>query len=598
MPDDTKNDKVKNTDEIPEEAVANEPLTEPDAEPTGEDIEDEYELVPPSKFERFRYWYVIHKKKTIPATVLIVLAIIFAVPPTRYPLLGLVLKKTYVIAVTDQKSNLPVSEVELTFRGQTVKTGADGKATLSKAAVGTGALVANKKYYENYSQAVLVPIDPKTDFQVRLTPTGRQVPFKVVNKITGKAVTGAVLNVADTQAKTDENGEANIVLPPDVDKLEGTITTDGYNEQKVTVTVSPLAVKLNTFQVVPAGKLYYLSKRTGVIHVMKANLDGGDAKVVLAGTGKESEDDTILLASRDWKYLALKARRDTPQAKVYLIDTATDALTEIDGSNTSTLNLVGWSNHRLVYQVTRTDVKLWENKRVSLKTYDAEKRQLKTLEETTAEGTGDLDYASMELQSVSILSDRIAYQLVWYASYNGGMRLQAKKHTIVTTQPDGASKQTLREFDATQISYIQTVQSEVGEIYYRAYGATPEFYTYENGKVSEDKELTNDTFNRAYPTFLISPASENTFWSEPRDGKNTLLVGNARGGDGKEIASLTDYKPYGWYSDNYVLVSKNGSELYILPSNGTGSTGQLIKITDYHKPSTTFYGYGYGYGGL
>lgn len=593
-------------DEKPEEPTAPaEDVTEPE-QPTSENSDDEtendddYEEVEdkgPGRLQKLKVWYVSHKKKTIPATVLLVLVLLFGIPLTRYTLLGLVLKKTYVVAVTDTKSHLPVSEVELQYRGKTVKTDANGKAIFTKVAVGKAELKATKKYYKDTTLPMLVPLDPKNDFQVALEPTGRQVPFKAVNKLTGKPLAGVTLSAADTQAKTDENGEATIVLPPTSEKVEATVSADGYNQQKVTVVVSPLAVKTNTFQLVSTGKVYYLSKRTGVINVMKADLDGANAQVVLAGTGKESEDDTILLASRDWQYLGLKSRRDSASAKIYLIDTATDKLTEVD-SGDAQLSLVGWSGHRLVYQVQRNNVKVWENRRNALKSYDAEKKQLTLLEESVGEGTSDSDYASTELQSVSILSDRITYDLIWYAGYSGGMRLQDKKHSIVSIQPDKSNRQVLKDFDAKQVSYIQTVQSEVGEIYYRAYGATPELYTYENGKVTADSALTNETFNRSYPTFLISPTGESTFWSESRDGKNTLFVGDASAKNGKEIATLSEYAPYGWYSDNYVLVSKGGSELFIMPSNGIGASGKVVKITDYHKPATSFFGYGYGYGGL
>jgi hypothetical protein len=61
---------------------------------------------------------------------------------------------------------------------------------------------------------------------------------------------------------------------------------------------------------------------------------------------------------------------------------------------------------------------------------------------------------------------------------------------------------------------------------------------------------------------------------------------------------LSDYSPYGWFSDSYTLVSKNASELYIMPTSGPAKSRQPLKITDYYKPAQTYVGYGYGYGGL
>jgi hypothetical protein len=80
----------------------------------------------------------------------------------------------------------------------------------------------------------------------------------------------------------------------------------------------------------------------------------------------------------------------------------------------------------------------------------------------------------------------------------------------------------------------------------------------------------------------------------PTDGKYNLFVGNQLGDDKKSVGTLGDYNTYGWYTDNYLLVSKSSSELYIMPKNG----GAALKISDYFKPSQYFSGYGGGYGGI
>ena len=77
-----------------------------------------------------------------------------------------------------------------------------------------------------------------------------------------------------------------------------------------------------------------------------------------------------------------------------------------------------------------------------------------------------------------------------------------------------------------------------------------------------------------------------------------MFIGDNDGGSSKQIAKLSDYQAYGWFSENYLLVSKNGSELYILGTDGIAKDADALKITDYHKPSFSFPGYGGGYGGL
>ena len=78
----------------------------------------------------------------------------------------------------------------------------------------------------------------------------------------------------------------------------------------------------------------------------------------------------------------------------------------------------------------------------------------------------------------------------------------------------------------------------------------------------------------------------------------SVVAFTENGESAKQVVGLSDYQAYGWYSDDYLLVSKNSSELYILPAAGLTDLTKAIKISDYHKPAVSFYGYGGGYGGL
>jgi hypothetical protein len=137
---------------------------------------------------------------------------------------------------------------------------------------------------------------------------------------------------------------------------------------------------------------------------------------------------------------------------------------------------------------------------------------------------------------------------------------------------------------------------EPSELYiYFQSGSSEYFYDYEAGKITQDTTLTADKFyETSYATYLVSPSDNQTFWGDQRDGKNALFVGDEDGKNQKQIASLSGYKTYGWYTDDYLLVSKNSSELYVMSPTG----GTPLKITDYYKPAISYNGYGGGYGGL
>ena len=555
--------------------------------------------------KRFCHWVKTHKKASIPLAIVLVIAILAAIPFTRYALAGVVWKQQFRVHVTDSQTGKPVSSATVTLAGKTVNTNGEGDATI-KAPVGHKQLAITKKYYRSASQTVLVPIlKPKSTLTVQLAATGRQVPVSVINTITQQAVSGATIKTSDTEAKTDKTGKTTLVVPAAKKTISVTIAGTNYNTTTATLQVTTSEVSANTFKITPSGKLYFLSNLSGNVDVVKSNLDGTDRQTVLPGTGKEDKQNTVLLASRDWKYLALLSKRDGgDNAKLFLIDTSTDKLTTMDEGNAS-FALTGWSNDTFIYQVNRQGLQAWQPKQQAIKSYNATNGKLTTLDETGAQGDS-ASYAYQSYQAVYAVGTDIVFVENWNQSYSGLVLIGGKQATVNTVKNDGSGKRVVRGFtaatpsgqsspSATLVSYLY----EPGGVYLKFYGDSGnQTYEYENGQVKNIADMSWNDFwqgQATYPTYLVSPSGNQTFWSDSRDGKNTLFVGDADGKNQKQIASLSDYQTYGWYTDNYVLVSKNSSELYILPA--TGSTSPL-KVTDYYKPAVNFRGYGGGYGGL
>src|SRR6185437_11523818 len=100
---------------------------------------------------------------------------------------------------------------------------------------------------------------------------------------------------------TDADGQATIVVPASVTQPVS-LKADGYLDTTATLQVTNPAADANTFSLVPSGRLYFLSNLSGKLDVVSTNLDGSDRKTVLAGTGSEDKNNTVLLAARDWQY--------------------------------------------------------------------------------------------------------------------------------------------------------------------------------------------------------------------------------------------------------------------------------------------------------
>lgn len=537
------------------------------------------------------------KALTTLAVIIVAVAVLFAVPTTRYAIAGNFIKKDVQVSVMDATTGKPVSDADVKLGDQTAKTLASGEAAFKNVPVGEYTVTITKKYYKDTSSAYVVPVlsNPaqlKTDLQA----TGRQVEVRVTNLVTKAVLAKASIMVGGTSAITDDKGTAIIVLPADQKTLSATVSLVGYNDKKVSVIVTEQAGK-NNVALTPEGKLFYLSNQTGTINVMKSDLDGSNSAVVVKGTGNEDDSNTALLAARDWRYVTLLAHRDADQkGQLYVIDTRTNELKVIDQGNVG-VNLVGWSGHKFVYWIYRNDRNDWQNGRNALKSYNADTGKLSTIYETKADGTSYSDYAAEGISSPYILNDKLVVSInLW----TGTDRIANKKASIIEMNADGSDKRILKEFTAQKNALIESRLYEPQEISYRVTieGGNPAFYSYENGSVSTVSN-SDARFYSSYPTYLISPSGDKAFWHEYRDGKNTLFVGDKNGKNSTMIASLSDYLTYGWFSDDYLLLSKGGSELYIVPANKAFSAdNQPLKITNYFKPGLNYPGYGYGYGGI
>lgn len=555
----------------------------------------------PGKLRRF----IGTKKGKLTAALLglvVILAGLLSVPFTRYALAGYVIKKDVAVRVIDAQTKKPVTEANVVLGTVSGKTDNEGSATLSQVPVGEYRLTITKKYYEDTTTEYIVPViaEPQS-VTTELAATGRQVTLSVTDKISGKPVTDATVTASDTSATTDADGTAVIVLPADKDVVTGIVKHSGYNDVSVELKVTE-DVTANTVSATPAGTLYYLTKKTGKINVAKANLDGSDEKVVVEGTDKEDDHNTVLIASRDWKYLALLSRRDGGEKpKLFVINTANGEMKVADEGKAD-FSLIGWSGRHFAYTVDRQRANFWDDKGQALKSYDAEASKLTTIDETSGSGTGSHDYAHQRLSYVRVVGERIVYSKDWNLSqsyqYNG--QLADKKGQLLSVKVGTADKKVVKEFDPVMYGYLEVASYRPDELYLKwSTEGKESFYSYADGEVKDAPSLTTTAFyditNRNY---FGSPNGTKTYWSEVRNGKNVHLVGDANGENGKEVLTSADYAPYGWFTDNYLLVSKAGSELFIAPADKVFTESETpLRVTDYHKPIVNFPGFGYGYGG-
>lgn len=550
----------------------------------------------PGRLRRLAGAYWKRKLWTIPLTLLTVVALLAAIPASRYAVAAYVVRQPLMITITDSSTKKPVSSADVKLEGKTYKTDKDGKVTIKNVKVGDRIVSVSKKYYKDETLAVFVPISKGVSSKVNMIATGRQVPVVVVNKVSGKPLENVTLKSVGTEVKTDKDGKAVIVLPADKTDLPISLSNGGFNVLEARVKVTDQVIKENTFALSPSGKVYFLSRQSGKIDVVKTDLDGANRQVVVQGTGREEDRGTVLLASRDWKYLALLSKRDSGLPRLYLIDTSTDKMSEMDSGDAG-FTLAGWDDHTFVYQVTRNKPLYYEANKVAFKSYSADKKQLLTIDQnTTLQEEGTTFYQNFG--NGSLIDHKLVYAVTWGWNYGGGAGFAGKNHSLRVASIDSTSKKDVKNWPADQYSaYVQALLYAPGELYLSIHSNNAQkevFYEYEDGAVKDATDIDNGDFQSPYPTYLDSPDGKRTLWSEQRDGRETFFVGDAAGENGKQVGVLEDGAVFGWYGDGYLLVSKKGSELYIMPVDG----GSLLKVADYHKPQLSYRGYGGGYGGL
>ncbi|MDB5168848.1 MAG: hypothetical protein JWO41_204 [Candidatus Saccharibacteria bacterium] len=543
---------------------------------------------PIEKHSRLRF--LKNKRVWIPALVL--LLAIAALPLTRYLLLGLVIKEPYTISVKDSKTGVVVSGAKVTLGNSVGETDGSGKVVL-RAGVGSRTVTVTKANFTAATAKVFVGFTGTKQSTVQFVATGRSVPVKIVNSITGKPVANARIEVDKASAKTDSQGTATLVLSIGSGTKKATITTDGYNDLAVTIDVG---IQQQKFKITPVGKLYFLSNKSGKIDVVKSDLDGSNRQTVLAGTGNEETATTSLIASRDWQYLVLKAKRDNNQAGLYLIDTATDKATQFESAS-NTISLVGWYGHTVIYDVLKGSSSAWQNGREAIKSYNAETSQLNQLDQNAAEGSST-SYGYEAFSDLHIVDNAIVYSVQWLAS--GGFDLSTKSASIRGMQPNGTAKKDYQTFPQSNITGIKSVVDAPGDIYY-AVTATADgratYYEYQNAAVTVNTNLDDAGFNKGYPTYLFSPSGTQTAWEETA-GANHFFIGDNTGKRQKQIGNLSGLQPYAWFGENYIVATRGTGGLYIFSPTDKDSVSNPLRITDYFKTGQNYAGNSYSYGGF
>lgn len=506
----------------------------------------------------------------------ILLGAILAVPMTRYALLGVFIHRQTKITVVDDTTGKPVTDALVQYARADAKTDKNGVATINSMSVGDHPLKIEKKYYETIEASYTVPIFGEAKTKVRLKATGRVAVINVKNKISGNPVVGAQVKVADTSAITDDKGVASVALAIHDANQPGSVTAEGYNVADLSVSTKEISPTQDV-ELVPSGKTYFLSNRTGSYDVMSTTLDG-KTEVVLSGIGREVGYELNLSTSPNRKYLALSARREVNKPALYMIDTATNAAEKVEDAQ---VNAIGWIGNTFYYALYDTSNNAYVDKRVQLVSYNAAEKQRNVVDASKIEGD-QYNYAELALSGrFQLVGSRVYYAKCWnYTQFYSG---ETNRKASLISVADGKVN-VIKEVPQTGSGYCDTLALKPNQVYFRIGRSSGDYgydtYRFQPGKTAESVQVSDGELYNSQVTYLASSEGTKTFWTEVRDGKKVSFIGNSDGGNAEKV-SEAEYEAYGWFGNDYVLYSKNGSELYVA-AQGAQLDG-AHKIADFYS---------------
>jgi len=571
---------------------------EPESKETTESHDDALELLQAKIVHWFRHdrgWFI--------ATVIVAIVAILAGLTwfTRYSPIGLFMKKDLYVYLSEPNIN------QTTVGGNLILDGnggaynssggrqASGRLTgvikLTNVPVGRHNLTIVSSFRKPIQThiTVTVGLHKRQNVGIMLPLSGHGAVLSIINSITQKPVPNPTVKYNGQALPVVANSVVYIYADSKTNDANITVSAPGYTIRTAKIALHGDSYSYNpeaaqNFNLAPAGKLYYISKATGQLNVMKSNLDGSDAQVALAATGNEQVGQMALSQSPDGKYVALVAKRnaDDAQPQLYMISAADDKLASADTGN-AVFTIQGWLGDSLIYTVERKDVALGQANHYKLKSYNASSGALTTLDQSSAATNSTNTAGGYEYYTnVWIAKNQVIYLKNW-TSTTGYVASQdvvgGQQDTLNIVGANGSGHQTVASYPGgDNVAVVQYAPAS----FYIQDNANPEaFYNYTIGDSPKPIALNDDQFYGAGGLFIPSSDGNLLITTDSRDGNSILLTEDISGKQHIVNNNTGNNLPFGWYTDQYILTSLNGSEMGIFSVSG----GQNAFVTNYQATS-------------
>ena len=482
--------------------------------------------------------------------------LIGAIPPSRYFMLNAVgVRSRASIVIMDDSTDRPLKNVQVTLGKQTAKTDTSGKATFTKVRLGRQTLKVEKRAFAATTKAVTIGWGSNPLGNSQIHPVGAQYVFYASDWLSGKPVATAEASSGEFDAVADKDGKIVLTIDASDDEdLDVTVRAKDYRDESVKLDLgnkAQLDVKLVTKR-----KEAFISKRSGKYDLYKIDVDAKNEQLVLAGTGNENENLSLVSHPTDEEVALVSTRDNTRNKDGYLLSTLT--VIDLDDNSTDSvtqsedIRVLGWSGDRLVFVQVVAGTSAGNPKRQRLVSYD-----YKTDEK-------------LELASSNNFNDlTLIGNTVYYAPgnlYNTGVA-----NHFYSQRVDGANKTSLLEGEIWNV--FRTSYDEL------TLSGNDTWYSYSIGDTKATRRSGAPT-NLQDRTYTNSPDGKNSLWVDERDGKNTLLLHNIQDDSDKTLKAQAGLmSPIRWLNNTtliYRIQTPGESADYVMSING----GEAQKIRD------------------
>lgn len=554
--------------------------TAPEAEPERE-----------SERNKIRIWL---EEETIPIMIgfLAFAIILFLFIVYRYDILGVVKKQEFSVLIVDHSRGQPLIGVKVSIRGETETTDTHGHATFPPVKVGNAVLTASRPYYNNLSTKTLVTFDNKAYHVFGMSTTGKNINLFISNRITQMPVQGAVVTSLLNSAVTDKIGHAIIALPTNQNVVGAQILATNYNpaQENIVTNIN------NSYSIVPTGSVYYLARTSAGVALVSSNTDGSNQKNILVAGSTANNSNVQIVASHDSTYVAVVMPDKTGTETLSVYNTATGKTTQIDQSKL-TINIVGWTHDDLlVYTHVGAVVLGGSSGGSTIFTYGPKlpaKTNNYAIDLTSQGGFNAFTGFHQIYSSETLLYDDSVINSKYYvgnASSIAGTATTLTANLATSDKPfqmpnPGESLRPTTSYVAPpKIVYTSPTSLDIAFTNSTTNKVT--YYTFSNGKAaaSSASAIASAMANPAVSTpYILSPDGKQQLWSNVSGNTTTIYVGNVQGKDAKAIAvfNTNDYVPYGWWTDDYILLNKDAKALYIAPSSGSNNQNKVQVIAGF-----------------